>query len=80
MNSVTSMWQTIQGSCYSIPIFRLVLRAWAEAMIPRNICAGFKAAGVYPLDSAAFIARTVSSDVTDSPAHSSSLKFVPMHV
>ena len=35
---------------------------------------------MYPLDSAAFIARTVSSDVTDSPAHSSSLKFVPMHV
>ena len=57
----------------------LFSRAWAEAMIPRNICAGFKAAGVYPLDSAAFIARTASSDVTDSPAHSSSLKFVPMY-
>ena len=53
--------------------------AWAEAMIPRNICAGFKAAGVYPLDTAAFIVCTASSDITDSPAHSSSLEFVPMY-
>ena len=48
-------------------------------MISRNICAGFKAAGVYPLDSAAFIVHTASSDVTDSPACSSSLEFVPMY-
>ena len=63
-------------SCYSIPIFS---HAWAEAMVPHNICAGFKAAGVYSLDSAAFVARTAASDPNDSPLPSSSLKFVPMY-
>ena len=48
-------------------------------MVPYNICAGFKAAGVYPLDSAAFVARTAASDPNDSPLPSSSLKFVPMY-
>ena len=57
----------------------LFSHAWAEAMVPHNICAGFKAAGVYPLDSAAFVARTAASDPNDSPLPSSSLKFVPMY-
>ena len=57
----------------------LFSRAWAEAMIPRNICAGFKAVGVYPLDSTVFIAHTAASDLTDSPLPSCSLKFVPMY-
>lgn len=57
----------------------LFSRAWAEAMIPQNICAGFKAAGVYPLDSTAFIARTAASDTANSPVPSSALKFVPMY-
>ena len=56
----------------------LFSRAWAETMVPPNICAGFKAAGVYPLDLAAFIARTATNDPNNSPLPSSSLKFVPM--
>ena len=57
----------------------LFSHAWAEAMVPRNISAGFKAAGVYPLDSAAFVARTAASDSNGSLLPSSSLKFVPMY-
>ena len=57
----------------------LFSHAWAEAMVPRNISAGFKAAGVYPLDSAAFVAHTAASDSNSSPLPSSSLKFVPMY-
>ena len=44
----------------------LFSRAWTEAMVPRNIFAGFKAAGVYPLDSAAFVARTAARDSNSS--------------
>ena len=59
----------------------LFSRAWAEVMVPHNICAGFKAAGVYPLDSAAFVARTAASDPKfhDCPLPSFSLKFVSMY-
>ena len=53
--------------------------AWAEAMVLPTICAGFKAAGVYPLDSAVFVARTAASDPNNSPLPSSSLKLVPMY-
>ena len=53
----------------------LFSRAWGKPMIPYNICAAFKAAGVYPLDSTAFIACTAASDVTDSPVcHSNCLQ------
>ena len=48
-------------------------------MVPCNICAGFKAAGVYLLDSAAFVAHTAANDSNDNPLPSSSLKFVPMY-
>ena len=53
----------------------LFSQAWARTMVPRNICAGFKATGVYPLDSTVF---TANSDLAKSPP-SSALKFVPMY-
>ena len=53
----------------------LFSRAWARAMIPHNICAGFKATGVYPLDSTVF---TAINDLRKSPPPSS-IKFVPMY-
>ena len=48
-------------------------------MVPSTICAGFKTAGVYPLDSTAFVARIATSDPNNSPLPSSTLKFVPMY-
>ena len=54
-------------------------RAWAKAMVPKNICAGFKGTGVYPLDSTVFTARTSTQGPNSSPLSTSMLKFVPMY-
>lgn len=48
--------------------------AWARAMVPKNICAGFRATGVYPLDSTVFTARCATQDSNSSPSSTSTLK------
>ena len=80
MNNVNRIWQIIREKWLLDSNFRNCFsHAWAEAMVPRNISAGFKTAGVYPLDSAAFVAHTAVSDSNGSLLPSSSLKFVPMY-
>ena len=55
-----SSWHRTGGKWLS-ELFSL---AWARAMLPHNICASFKATGVYPLNSTVF---TANSDLGKSP-------------